>query len=116
LINWITPTKIREFYATGERGMFKVDYLTQDLYFYENAKADGGEWDTLRVLRGVSEGKMVRYHIEKREPLRVEHEAFLAAVRGEAPIAVSGDDGLRALALAEAVVSSGLEHKLILCS
>jgi UDP-N-acetylglucosamine 3-dehydrogenase len=116
LINWITPTKIREFYATGERGMFKVDYLTQDLYFYENAKADGGEWDTLRVLRGVSEGKMVRYHIEKREPLRVEHEAFLAAVRGEAPIAVSGDDGLRALALAEAVVTSGLKHKLMLCS
>jgi UDP-N-acetylglucosamine 3-dehydrogenase len=116
LINWITPTKIREFYATGERGMFKVDYLTQDLYFYENAKADGGEWDTLRVLRGVSEGKMVRYYIEKREPLRVEHESFLAAVRGEAPIAVSGDDGLRALALAEAVVTSGFEHKLILCS
>jgi len=116
LINWITPTKIREFYATGERGMFKVDYLTQDLYFYENAKADGGEWDTLRVLRGVSEGKMVRYYIEKREPLRVEHEAFIAAVRGEAPIAVSGDDGLRALMLAEAIVTSGFEHKLMQCS
>src|SRR5512141_87962 len=72
LINWITPTKIREFYATGERGMFKVDYLTQDLYFYENPKANGIEWDSLRVLRGVSEGKMVRYHIEKKEPLRSE--------------------------------------------
>jgi predicted dehydrogenase len=32
LINWITPTKIREFNATGECGMFKVDYLTQDLF------------------------------------------------------------------------------------
>jgi predicted dehydrogenase len=59
---------------------------------------------------------MVRYSIEKREPLRVEHEAFLAAVRGEAPIAVSGEDGLRALALAQAVVASGFEHKLILCA
>ncbi|MDD5369858.1 MAG: Gfo/Idh/MocA family oxidoreductase, partial [Anaerolineaceae bacterium] len=116
LINWITPTKIRELYATGECGMFKVDYLTQDLYFYENAKANGGEWDTLRVLRGVSEGKMVRYCIEKREPLRVEHEAFLAAVRGEAPIAVSGEDGLCAVELAQAVVSSGLEHKPVICA
>jgi len=116
LINWITPTKIREFFVTGEGGMFKVDYLTQDLYFYENAKANGGEWDTMRVLRGVSEGRMVRYCIEKREPLRVEHEAFLAAVRGEAPSAVSGEDGLRALELAQVVVTSGFEHKLMMCA
>lgn len=115
LINWITPTKIREFYATGECGMFKVDYLTQDLFFFENAKVNGSEWDTMRVLRGVSEGKMVRYHIEKREPLRAEHDAFYATVRGEKPVAVSGDDGLRALKLAQAVVTSGLDHQLALC-
>jgi predicted dehydrogenase len=116
LINWITPTKIREFFVTGEGGMFKVDYLTQDLYFYENGKANGGEWDTMSVLRGVSEGRMMRYCIEKREPLRVEHEAFLKAVRGEAPVAVSGEDGLRALELAQMVVTSGFEHKLIMCT
>lgn len=116
LINWITPTKIREFYATGECGMFKVDYLTQDLYFFENPRANGGEWETLRVLRGVSEGKMIRYCIEKREPLRVEHERFLAAVRGEAPVAVSGEDGLRALELAQAVVASGYAHQPVKCA
>lgn len=115
LINWITPTKIREFYATGEGGMFKVDYLTQDLVLYENAKANGGDWDTLRVLRGVSEGRMIRYHIDKREPLRAEHEAFYTTVRGEAPVAVTGEDGLRALELAQAVVASGLEHQLKVC-
>jgi predicted dehydrogenase len=116
LINWITPTKIREFHVTGEGGMFKVDYLTQDLIFFENPKGNGGEWDTLRILRGVSEGKMVRYCIEKREPLRVEHEAFISAVRGEAPIAVSGEDGLLALQLALAIVASGFEHKLMYCT
>ena len=30
-INWLTPTKIRELFVTGERGMYRVDYLTQDL-------------------------------------------------------------------------------------
>jgi UDP-N-acetylglucosamine 3-dehydrogenase len=30
-INWLTPTKIREVDVTGEHGMFRVDYLTQDL-------------------------------------------------------------------------------------
>lgn len=112
-INWLTPTKIRELYVTGERGMFRVDYLTQDLYFFENATASGGDWDTMRVLRGVSEGRMIRHVVAKKEPLRAEHEAFLAAVRGEAPVAVTGMDGLKALELAQAVVTSGLEHRVV---
>ena len=53
IINWITPTKICEFYAIGQFGMFKIDYLTQDLYFYENSLVNGSDWESLRVLRGV---------------------------------------------------------------
>lgn len=113
LINWITPTKIRELYVIGQCGMFKVDYLTQDLYFFENANLAGSDWETMRVLRGVSEGKVIRYFIDKKEPLRAEQEAFLAAVRGETPVAVTGNDGLLALELAEAMVTSGREHRLI---
>ncbi len=109
-INWLTPTKIRELYVTGERGMFRVDYLTQDLYFYENAGAPSGQWETLQVLRGVSEGRMIRHVVAKKEPLRAELEAFLAAVRGEAEPPVSGRDGLRALELAQAIVRSGETH------
>jgi predicted dehydrogenase len=112
-INWLTPTKIRELYVTGERGMFRVDYLTQDLYFFENAIANSGDWETLQVLRGVSEGRMIRYVVTKKEPLRAEQEAFLAAVRGEAPVAVTGRDGLKALELAQAMVASGLEHRVV---
>jgi predicted dehydrogenase len=37
---------------------------------------------------------------EEGEPLRLEFESFLAAVRGEAPIAVSGEEGREALAVA----------------
>ena len=113
LINWITPTKIREFFVTGERGMFKVDYLTQDLFFYENAIDNGSSWETMHLMRGVHEGKMIRFHVDKKEPLRAEQEAFLAAVRGEKPLAVIGQDGLRALELAQAIVTSGQEHRLI---
>lgn len=112
-INWLTPTKIRELYVTGELGMFRVDYLTQDLYFFENARAQDGEWETLRVLRGVSEGRMIRHVVTKKEPLRAEQEAFLAAVAGEAPEAVTGMDGLHALELAQAVVKSGEEHRAL---
>jgi predicted dehydrogenase len=116
MINWLTPTKIRELHIIGERGMFRVDYLTQDLYFYENASAataSNGGWDALRVLRGVSEGCMIRHALNKKEPLRAELEAFVATVRGEAPASVTGYDGLRALELACAIVASGHEHRTI---
>jgi predicted dehydrogenase len=112
-INWLTPTKIRELYVTGERGMFRVDYLTQDLYFFENATAQGADWEPLRMLRGVSEGRMIRHVVAKREPLRIELEAFLSAVKEGSPIPVTGEDGLKVLDLAHAVVVSGQEHRAI---
>jgi predicted dehydrogenase len=112
-INWLTPTKIRELYVTGERGMFRLDYLTQDLYFYENATTMGAEWQTLRVLRGVSEGRMIRHVVAKEEPLRLELEAFCAAVREDRLMPVGGSDGLKAVELAQALITSGLSHSAI---
>jgi len=112
-INWLTPTKIRELYVTGEKGMFRADYLMQDLYFYENATIEESEWDTLRVLRGVSEGKMVRFKIARKEPLRAELEAFVEAVRTDGPPPISGEDGLHALQLAQALVQSGRAHQVV---
>lgn len=112
-INWLTPAKIRELYVTGERGMFRVDYLTQDLYFFENAVAQGGDWDTIKILRGVSEGRMIRHVVAKKEPLRAEIEAFIAAVRGQSPVPVTGQDGLKALAVAQGIVTSGIENTAV---
>ncbi|MFQ5577059.1 MAG: Gfo/Idh/MocA family oxidoreductase [Anaerolineae bacterium] len=112
-INWLTPTKIRELWVTGERGMFRVDYLTQDLYFFENATLSSGDWDTIRVLRGVSEGQMIRYVVPKQEPLQAELQAFLAAVTGQIEVPVTGRDGLKALALARAIVTSGRECRAV---
>jgi predicted dehydrogenase len=110
-VNWLTPTKVREMRVTGERGMFHVDYITQDLYFYENGTT-AGEWDALRQLRGMSEGRMIRHVVNKREPLRAELEAFLRAVRG-GPVTVTGEDGLKAVMLAQAVIQSSMTQQVI---
>jgi len=112
-INWLTPTKIRELTVIGERGMFRVDYLTQDLYFFENATIQSPNWDTLQVIRGVSEGRMIRNTVEKKEPLRSEIEAFVASVREGTEPPVTGKDGLKALELALAVVESGETGKVV---
>jgi len=105
-INWLTPTKIRELYVTGERGMFRADYLTQDLYFFENAEVSGVPYEPLSVLRGVSEGAMIRFALQRVEPLRAELEAFIAAARGEESTVVSGRDGMAALKLALSLIKS----------
>lgn len=112
-INWLTPTKLREVLVLGERGLFRVDDLTQDLYFYENAHANSELWPALSSLKGVSEGSMVRYALQRYEPLKAELQAFLKAARGEAPVPVTGEDGLAALRLALALVESGETHRVI---
>lgn len=107
-INWLTPTKIRELSVLGERGMFVVDYLSRELTFYENddhPRDVPADW-AARHLTGVSEGAVHRIAIEKQEPLRAEMEAFVAAVRGEAAVAVSADDGIAAMAAAEALIEA----------
>lgn len=112
-INWLTPTKIREFIVTGERGLYRCDYLTQDLYFFENPVSSGSDWENLRVLRGVREGQMVRHVVAKKEPLKAEQEAFLHAISNNTNVPVSGEDGLKALMLAKIVVQSGAENRII---
>jgi UDP-N-acetylglucosamine 3-dehydrogenase len=112
-INWLTPTKVRETLVLGERGMFRVDDLTQDLYFYENAHTKDVQWATLQALKGVSEGSMTRYAIPRFEPLKAELQAFLKAIQGRQPIPVSGEDGLAALKIALALVASGQNHQVV---
>lgn len=112
-INWLTPQKVREVIVLGERGMFRADDLTQDLYFYENADANGLDWQHLSLLKGVSEGRMVRYPIARYEPLKAELEAFATAVLENKPVPVNGQDGLAALRLAIALVESGRTHRII---
>jgi UDP-N-acetylglucosamine 3-dehydrogenase len=104
-INWLSPTKVRELSVVGERGMFVANYVTQDLTLYENDAAPQEDWH-LAVL-GVSEGRMIRYKVNKREPLREELEAFARAVRTRGPAPVSGADALLALAVAQKLIESG---------
>jgi UDP-N-acetyl-D-mannosaminuronic acid dehydrogenase len=106
-INWLTPTKIREVLVLGERGMFRADALTQDLYFYENSLVNDVQWATLQTIKGVSEGSMTRYAIPRFEPLKAELQSFLKALQDVQPVPISGEDGLAALKISLALVESG---------
>jgi UDP-N-acetylglucosamine 3-dehydrogenase len=105
-INWLTPTKIRELYVTGMYGMFRVNYLTQDLFFYENAERNGSNWSALSLMRGVSEGEVKQFAIRKKEPLRGELETFISCVLGNRTQHANGKDAQAALRLAMELIES----------
>jgi UDP-N-acetylglucosamine 3-dehydrogenase len=109
-VNWLTPTKVRELSITGEKGMYLINHLTQDVYFYENDYTTT-TWDALRSLTGVSEGSMTRLKLQKAEPLRLEYEDVINAVRQDALPTVSGEDGLAVLKIVGQLAES--KHKSI---
>lgn len=97
-VNWLSPAKVRQLSVLGERGMFTVDYLTQELRFHES---DSGE------------GAVVGIKVEKQEPLRMELEAFARAVAEGTSPPVGADDALAALDVAEALVQAGRESRVV---
>ena len=89
--------------------MYVADYLKQDLYFYENSMNTNYE----QLLRGVSEGKMVRYSIKKKEPLLAEIEHFINCVENKKEPLVTGEDGLIALKVAHDLIKSSKKGTVI---
>lgn len=105
IVNWLSPMKERLTVVTGEKGAFVADTSTGDLTFYANGTIPL-EWESVSSFRGVSEGDVTRYAFAKREPLRVEHEAFRDAVLGERNDLVTMEQGLRTLVVVEAALES----------
>ncbi|MEV4666856.1 Gfo/Idh/MocA family oxidoreductase [Microbacterium sp. LWO12-1.2] len=105
LVNWLSPMKERVTVATGDRGTFIADTSTGDLTFYANGTIPL-EWESMLAFRGVSEGDITRYSFAKREPLKVEHEAFRDAVLGKPNHVVTMEQGLRTLEVVEAALAS----------
>jgi predicted dehydrogenase len=110
LVNWMSPMKERITVVTGESGAFVADTLSGDLTFYENG-TDTTEWDAVSAFRGVAEGSVIRFALKKREPLRIEHEAFRDAILHDRPGIVTMEQGLATLAVAEAVMRSAADQR-----
>jgi UDP-N-acetylglucosamine 3-dehydrogenase len=112
-VNWVTPTKTRECRILGERGMAVVDYISQDLHFYENSDAPS-RWDTMALFKGVEEGNVVKLRVAKVEPLRAELADFVQAARLGTRPKVTGTDGLFAVAIAQLLLESARDARALL--
>ncbi len=97
--NWITPVKIRRLTVTGTAGLAEVDYLEQSLRLYRGAPEvfEGPLWNFFAVAR---ESDAEDVPIERREPLRAEHEYFLNRVRTSDVSVAEARQAAQALTLA----------------
>jgi predicted dehydrogenase len=107
LVNWLSPMKERITVVTGEKGAFVADTLAADLTFYANGVVST-EWASVANFRGVAEGDVTRFAIQKREPLRTEHERFRDAVLGRGSDIVTLHEGLNTLRTAEQLLASSV--------
>jgi len=110
-VNWLTPFKERVTIITGEKGMLVADTLTADLTYFENGRIEVA-WDP-GEFRGVTEGDMTRFALDRKEPLLAEHEAFRDSVlSGELKGIVTFDEGTRVVEIAERMLADGMERRV----
>jgi UDP-N-acetylglucosamine 3-dehydrogenase len=93
--NWLTPYKTRIFMITGSEAIMRLDYITQELTI-ENAK------ETLQP----------RYAVQ--EPLKLELQHFAKCITENEKPLVTGEDGVKALKIAEAALKSSAKGKVIM--
>jgi UDP-N-acetylglucosamine 3-dehydrogenase len=105
VVNWLSPRKVRETVAVGEKGAFVANTLTGDLTFVANG-TEPTQWDPVSQFRGVSEGDSIRYALAKREPLLVEQENFRDRLWGRPSEAVTMEEGVHNLHVVEAVLDA----------
>ena len=106
VVNWLTPFKERNTLVIGEHGALLADTLTVDLTHFENGHVQQG-WDTISAFRGVSEGNLLRYALERIEPLKREHIEFRdAIVSGATERLITFKEGLSTVEVADRMLNS----------
>lgn len=111
-VNWLSPSKIRELFILGENGLFRLDYITQDLWFYEN-NWNGNKFDERMSILGISKGKVLKYDIKKIEPLKREINRFIRCVENDLVPDVTGETALKAFEIAKNTLKSSRLGRVI---
>jgi UDP-N-acetylglucosamine 3-dehydrogenase len=109
-VDWLTPAKRRSLVAVGEEGMFELDYLTQKLTFTRS------NVERPQMIAGYATtftGDVAEIPVVSIEPLRAELDEFVRVLRtGDRPY-VDGEDGLWAVAIANALLTAAAERRPI---
>lgn len=104
----VSRERMRKLRIFQQSGYLSLDLATGAGEFYRLRR----DVDLAALVANAQGAQAIESYVERipveapeGEPLRLELEAFVKAVAGEAPIAVTGDDGREALAVALTIVS-----------
>lgn len=92
--NWLTPRKIRTLTVTAREGIASLDYLTQEI-----------------AVEDIN--RMVKPSSKWKEPLMIELKEFIQSIIEARDPLVTGQDGLRALEIAETAIRSAHRNQVI---
>ena len=92
--NWLTPYKTRTLTVTGSNAIMRLDYITQDLRIEQQ-----------------TETVQPRYPFQ--EPLKMELQHFVDCIVDKKKPLVTGEDGVRAVEVATAVMRSSAKNRAI---
>jgi len=110
-VNWLTPIKRRTLVVLGEQGMFELDYLTQRLTF--SRATDTTNPHLIAGYAPTFEGEVVDLPVERGEPLAAELASFLDVVQTGRRPEIDAEDGLWAVAIADALLTAAAEHRAV---
>jgi UDP-N-acetylglucosamine 3-dehydrogenase len=103
-VNWLTPFRSRAFWVVGTEGFIEVDLIEQKVTVKKSdllrSFAVSGREQSFENIAALSRAcDVIQLGVQNEEPLKLELEAFLRAVDGIEPFAVTPRDGATALAL-----------------
>jgi predicted dehydrogenase len=98
----VTQQKVRDLTITAEDCYIELDYLTQTIEIHRQSRPEymeiGGN------IRYHHEGITERPMVQSGEPLRFELDSFVESVANHTTPRITGEDGLNAVELADAVL------------
>jgi len=92
--NWLTPRKIRTLTITGTEGIITVEYIAQQIIIENNER-------------------LYQPYLTPEEPLYNELNSFINSILTDTEPEVTGEDGLKALKICEAAISSAKKREHI---
>ncbi len=92
-VNWLTPYKLREVLIATRGKLIRASLIDQKVSEYSHYGDDGSY-----LVREIE--------VPWDEPLKLELRSFIDAVKNNGPLLVTGEDGLKAIEVAIACLSS----------
>lgn len=100
----VSRDKLRKLRIFQRNGYFSLDLADGGGEFYR-LRADVDLVELAKASQSIEKFvERIKLKAPEGEPLRLEHESFIAAIQGQAPVVVTGEDGRDALEVALRIV------------